>query len=106
MKIYLKAALLSAFVLPGLGQLYKGEKVKGVIIIVLVNIFLLLALILVLREMAPLILSAKMSGEYDASKILEHLQTAGPTARLLLAAFSGLWLYGTVDAALGKKEKE
>jgi TM2 domain-containing membrane protein YozV len=106
MKIHLKAALLSAFILPGLGQLYKGEKVKGVIIIVLVNIFLLLALILVLREMAPLILSAQVSGEYDAGKVLEHLQTAGPTARLLLAAFSGLWLYGLIDAALGKKGKE
>ena len=106
MKIHLKAALLSAFVLPGLGQLYKGEKVKGVIIIVLVNIFLLLALILVLREMAPLILSAKMSGEYDAGKVLEQMQTAGPAAKLLLAAFSGLWLYGLIDAALGKKGKE
>jgi TM2 domain-containing membrane protein YozV len=106
MKIHLKAALLSAFVLPGLGQLYKGEKVKGVIIIVLVNIFLLLALVLILQEMAPFILSAKMSGEYDASKVLEHLQTAGPTARLLLAAFCGLWLYGLIDAALGKKGKE
>ena len=106
MKIHLKAALLSAFVLPGLGQLYKGDRVKGVILIVLVNIFLLLALVLVLREMAPLILSAKMSGEYDASKVLEHLQTAGPTARFLLAAFCGLWLYGLIDAALGKKGKE
>ena len=106
MKIHVKAALLSAFVLPGLGQLYKGEKVKGVIIIVLVNIFLLLALLMVLRELAPLILSAKMSGEFDASKVLEHLQTGGPTARLLLAGFWGLWLYGFIDAALGKKVKE
>jgi len=106
MKIHVKAALLSAFVLPGLGQLYKGDRVKGVIIIVLVNIFLLLALVLVLREMAPLILAAKMSGEIDAGKVLKHLQAAGPTARLLLAAFCGLWLYGLIDAALRKKGKE
>jgi len=106
MKIHVKAALLSAFVLPGLGQLYKGDRVKGVIIIVLVNIFLLLALFLVLRDMVPLILAASMSGDYDASKVLEHLQTAGPTARLLLASFCGLWLYGLLDAALGKKGEE
>ena len=106
MQIHLKAALLSAFVLPGLGQLYKGEKVKGVIIIVLVNLFLLLALILVLREMAPLIIAARISGKFDASKVLEHLQTASPTARLLLAGFWGLWLYALIDAALGKREKE
>jgi len=106
MKIHVKAALLSAFVLPGLGQLYKGDRVKGVIIIVLVNVFLLLALFLVLREMAPLIIAARISGEFDASRVLEHLQTAGPTARLLLAAFCGLWLYGLIDAALGKKAKE
>jgi hypothetical protein len=106
MKIHVKAALLSAFILPGLGQLYKGDRVKGVIIIVLVNIFLLLALVQLLREMAPVILAAKMSGEFDARKGLEHLQTGGPAARLLLAAFCGLWLYALIDAALGKKEKE
>ena len=45
----LTALLLSALVLPGLGQLYLGRKMVGGIIIVLVNLILLLALFVVLR---------------------------------------------------------
>ena len=40
MNIDIKAALLSALVFPGLGQLYKGDRVKGMIILVCVNISL------------------------------------------------------------------
>lgn len=106
MQIHVKAALLSAFVLPGLGQIYKGDKLKGAIIIVLVNIFLLLAVFLVLRELGPLIVSAKLTGTYDATKIMERLQEKSPAARYLLTTFGGLWLYSWVDAALGKKRDD
>ncbi len=51
MKKNIKALLLSALILPGLGQLYKGDKVKGGIMIALVNIFLLAALFLVMQGM-------------------------------------------------------
>lgn len=106
MKIHVKAALLSALVLPGLGQLYKGEKVKGVILIIIVNIFILAALYMILKYLAPLILSAQMKGESDTIKILEHLNSGGPGVRLLLAIFCGLWMYSWIDAALGNPRKE
>lgn len=106
MKIHLKAALLSAFVLPGLGQLYKGDRIKGVILIVSVNIFIMVALFMLIRYVAPLILSSQMNGALDTRMILDRLHGGGPAVRLLLAAFCGVWIYGWIDAALGKREKE
>lgn len=102
----IKAALLSAFVLPGLGQLYKGDKVKGGIMIVLVNIFLLAALFLVLRGMGALLLTAKLSGMAAAQGVIEELKEKSPAVRLLLAAFFVLWAYGVVDALLHKEKGE
>jgi hypothetical protein len=106
MKIDIKAALLSALVFPGLGQLYKGDRVKGVIIFVCVNIILLILFCLVLQQLMPLILSSQESGLTDKAKILERLHPGGPAVRLLLAAFGGLWFYGWIDAAVEKKRPE
>ncbi len=106
MKVNIKAALLSAFVLPGLGQLYKGKRLKGIILILMVNVFLILALFTVLRGLGPFILAAKTSGTVDASKVAAHLQSSSPAARLLLTAFFGLWVFGIIDALLDKTPPE
>lgn len=96
----IKAALLSAFVLPGLGQLLKGDKIKGGILICLVNLFLLAAFFLVLQTVGHL-MASKISGAQDPSVILEFLKSRSPAARWLLAGFFGIWIYAVVDA--GKK---
>lgn len=106
MKRNIKAALLSAFVLPGLGQLYKGEKVKGGIMIVLVNVFLLAALFLVLQGMGELLVTAKISGMAGAERVIEGLKVKSPAVRAILAAFFVLWSYGVVDALLRKEKGE
>jgi TM2 domain-containing membrane protein YozV len=106
MKIHIKAALLSALVLPGLGQLYKGERIKGVLLIVIVNIFIMVALYMLIRNVAPLIVASQMNGALDTKLLLERLHGGGPAVRLLLAAFCGLWMYSWIDAALGKSVKE
>jgi TM2 domain-containing membrane protein YozV len=106
MKIHVKAALLSGLVLPGLGQIYKGEKIKGTILILLVNIFLFAAVYLMLKFAAPLILSAGMNGRIDAKQVLDQLHGRGPAVRFLLSSFFGLWLFGWIDAALGKSRRE
>ncbi|ABQ24350.1 hypothetical protein [Geotalea uraniireducens] len=100
MKVNIKAALLSALVLPGLGQLYRGSKVKGGVMILLVNVFLLGALFLAMQGMGKIMLSAKFSGISGVEKVLETMRNDTPAARWLLAAFFGLWLYGVVDALL------
>jgi TM2 domain-containing membrane protein YozV len=98
MHLHLKAALLSALVLPGLGQLYKKDRVKGIILLVLVNIFLICALFFVLQGMGQLILGVKFSGSADAVRILEELQIRYPGVRWLLTGFLVLWAYGVADA--------
>ena len=102
MQLNIKAALLSAFVLPGLGQLYKGDRRKGIILVILVNFFLLAALWLVLQGVGQLVLATGSRSGIDAGSVMEQLGQHSPMARLLLASFFGLWLYAVVDAALAK----
>jgi hypothetical protein len=103
----LKATLLSAFVLPGLGQLYKGARVKGGIILALVNIFLLVALYQVLKGMGELLVTARLSGMSAAEQVIAGLRGGqGPTDCILLTAFFALWFYSVVDALLHKEPGE
>lgn len=104
MKIYVKAALLSAFILPGLGQLLKGEKVKGGIIIMLVNILLLTALFFVFQGIGSLLVTAKFSGMAGAERVIEELKEKSPAVRVLMMAFMALWAYGFADALLHKRK--
>ena len=106
MQLHLKAALLSAFVLPGLGQLYKKDRVKGIVLLVLVNIFLICALFFVLQGMGQLLLGVKLSGAPDAARILETLQVRYPTVRWLLTGFLVLWAYGVADALFAGKKAD
>ncbi len=98
----IKAALLSALVLPGLGQLYKGEKIKGGVILVLVNIFLLASLFLVMKGMGSFLLTAKISGPDEAMRVLETIKRDSPLAGWLLTGFVFLWFASVVDAVCTK----
>jgi len=106
MKKNIKAVLLSALVLPGLGQLYKGDKVKGGIMIALVNIFLLAALFLVMQGMGEFLVTAKLSGLAAAEHVIDGLKERSPAVRILLAAFFALWAYGVVYALFHKEKGE
>ncbi len=99
MHLNMKAAFLSAFVLPGLGQLYKGDRRKGIVLIILVNFFLLAALWLVLQGVGQLVLATGSRSNIDPTLVLAQLQQHSPMARALLVGFFGLWLYAVVDAA-------
>ena len=101
MKIHIKAALLSALVFPGLGQFYKGDRIKGVILLACVNILLLIIICLVLQQLMPLIING--NGISDTNKILEGLNSGSPLIRKLLAMLGGLWFYSWIDAAVWKK---
>ena len=98
MKLYVKAALLSAFVLPGLGQIYKGAKVKGGIMIGLVNVFLLAAFFLVVKGMGALLVTARLSGLAAAESVIAGFRDKVPAVKLLSVGFFFLWAYGVVDA--------
>lgn len=104
MKQKIKCMALSAFVLPGLGQLCHGRRLKGGVMILLDNVFILAALYVALRSVGKLML-AGTGGGLDAEKVLAGIQADAPYARWMLGGFLLLWLYGVVDAALDKGEQ-
>ncbi len=91
------AMLLSALILPGLGQLYLGRRIKGVVLVMVVNLLLLISLFLVMKIASPIIGAHLTGTPLTPSLILEALQPYATWSRVLLAAYFGLWGYGVVD---------
>lgn len=104
MKLNVKAALLSAFVLPGLGQVVRGEQVKGFVLIAFANIFLLGALFLILKGMGPVLVEAQLTGAVDANAVAAKLSSVASAARALLACFAALWCYAVADALVDRRK--
>ncbi len=94
----IKAALLSAFVFPGLGQIYKGCRLKGLILIFAVNVIFLAAIAVVLRKIYLLSVSGGLSGAQDPLKTADSILRGNSSFTWLLVVFAGLWLYGFLDA--------
>jgi len=92
------ALLLNAFVLPGLGQLYLGRKLKGIIILLLTNLLLLLALFLLLKAATPLIAAQMTSGRLNPGELMSGLESLAGYGRSLLAAFAVVWGYALFDS--------
>lgn len=92
-----RALLLNAFVLPGLGQLYLGRKVSGISLILLVNLLLLLALFVLLKGASPLIAAQMASGSLGSSDILTALDSVAGYGRALLIAIALVWGYALID---------
>jgi hypothetical protein len=93
----LRALLLNAFVLPGLGQLYLGRKNTGIVLILLVNLLLLLALFVVLKGASPLIAAHMTSGSLGSGDILAALDSVAGYGRAVLVAIVLVWGYALVD---------
>jgi hypothetical protein len=106
MNINIKAVLLSAFILPGIGQLYKGEKVKGAVFLVLVNVFLLASIFIVMKKMGSFLLTARISGSEEALKLLENITASSPEIGWLLSGFAILWGVAVVDAAMPLQKQD
>ena len=105
MKRKIKCVALSAFVLPGLGQLCLGRRVKGGVMILLDNVFILAALFIALRSVGKMMLAGRGQG-IDAEKLLAGVRVDAPYATWVLGGFLVLWVYGVVDAALDKGNAE
>jgi hypothetical protein len=106
MKDNIKAALLSALVLPGVGQIYRGRKLKGAILVLFVTVLLLVAVILAAMAIQDALRGSGSSGGMDPVVFANRLRGWVPSALWLLGAFLCLWVYGIADAFLdpGKKK--
>ena len=106
MNLNIKAAVLSALVLPGLGQIVNGKKLKGFVLIAIVNIFILVALAFVLKGMGQIVITMQAGGAVDAAAVLEQVrQNGGSGLRGLTAGFLGVWLYAVVDALVDRPQR-
>lgn len=99
MKKKLTALLLSALVLPGLGQLYLGRKIVGGILIVLINLIILLALFVLLRGLSPVIANQLAGGAINItpSEVTKALDGATGFGKAVLGAFLLVWTFSVVD---------
>jgi hypothetical protein len=102
MRFAVKAFLLSAFVFPGLGQLYKQDRKKGVLLLVSANLLLallLLAGVMVLsQEYMTSVYPAALNGE-NLRVLLKQI-ISRPLFYLPAAIFLAIWGFAAVDAAL------
>jgi hypothetical protein len=91
--------LLSALVLPGLGQLYLGRKVAGTAIILVLNLLLLLALFVVLKGLGPVIAARVTAGTVTVSsgEVMAALEGVSGFGKVLLAAFALIWVFSFAD---------
>ncbi len=93
------ALLLSAFVLPGLGQLYLGRKVAGGVLLLIVNILIILSLFVLLRGLSPVI-AARIAGggiSITPTEVLTALEGATGFGKTVLASFFMVWAFSIVD---------
>jgi TM2 domain-containing membrane protein YozV len=101
MRPAVKAFLLSALVFPGLGQLYKHDRGKGIVLILLAN--LLLALVLLTGVMT--LSQEYMTSIYPEAITADRLRVllVGTLSRPLFyipaGLFVALWGYAAADAA-------
>src|SRR6266540_684573 len=98
-----KALLLTAFVLPGLGQIYLGRKLKGILLISLTNIFIIVAIVVVLKALAPIMAESAQTGIIDPLHMFWQAHAA-PSVTWVLYLFLALWGYGVIDILFDNAE--
>jgi len=106
MKRKTTALLLSALVLPGLGQLYLGRKAVGGVILVIVNLILLLAVFVLLRGLSPVIASQIAGGAIciTPSEVVTALEGASGFGKAVLASFFLVWAFALADILRFREE--
>ena len=98
------ALLLTALVLPGLGQIFLGSRKKGAVLLVLTNLFLLAAIFLILPGVGKLLVTAKVGQSAGASLIAAWLSEHGAMGKGLLTGFLAIWGYACVDILISPRQ--
>jgi len=98
-----KAFLLSAFVFPGLGQLYNQDRKKGVVLVLLANLLvalvLLVGVMLFSQEYTAVYYPRPLTGEM--ARTIFGDMASRPLFLVPFCLLIGLWAFAAVDAARG-----
>lgn len=92
-----RAILMNAFLLPGMGQLFLGRKVTGIIIILIVNLLMLLALFVLLKGASPLIAAKVTAGQVGFDEVHAAIMGVSGYGKALLVAFGVVWGFAMYD---------
>jgi Na+-driven multidrug efflux pump len=99
----IKAFLLSAFVFPGLGQLYNQDRKKGVILVLgtnlLLGVVLLVGLVLFSQEYLAVFYPRPLTWELVKLLLLDTI--ARPLFWVPFGLLLAVWGFAMVDAARG-----
>ncbi len=106
MKDNMKAALMSALILPGVGQIYRGSRLKGGLMVLSVTILLMTAFIVGAMAMQDALRGTVASGAVDAAEIAGRLRAWLPAVYWLGGGLLCLWIYGVADAFLAGDKRE
>jgi hypothetical protein len=102
MSLAVKAFLLSALVFPGLGQLYKQDRRKGVILVLLANLLLglvfLSGMILFSQEYLAVFYPEPLTWELLQPLLLRVLYR--PLFLVLFLMLVALWAFAAIDAGI------
>jgi Na+-driven multidrug efflux pump len=97
----IKAFLLSAFVFPGLGQLYNQDRKKGVILVLgtnlLLGLLLLVGMVLLSQEYLSVFYPRPLTREMFRLLLLDTL--THPFFLVPFGLFLALWGFAALDAA-------
>ena len=102
MQVAIKPFLLSAFVFPGLGQLYKQDRYKGILLLLASNLLLAFTLLTGVMVMSQ----EYMATVYPAAISAENLRgllpriVGKPLFYVPAIIFLAVWGFAAVDAAL------
>ncbi len=102
MRPAVKAFLLSAFVFPGLGQLYKQDRYKGVLLLLVANLLLAFVLLVGVMVLSQDYMAAIYPGALSAEnlRVLLARVASKPLFYVPAIVFLALWGYAAADAAL------
>ncbi len=102
------AVLLSAFVLPGAGQIYNKERKKGYALVLLLGAVVFafsIGLGLAMAQIMPPDATV-LSKEETQALAQRILNERGGYLQAFFYLTMAIWIYGVVDAYLGARERE
>lgn len=108
MRAAITAFLLSAFVFPGLGQLYNQDRKKGIFLVLAANLLLglvlLIGMILISQEYTAVYYPRAITWDIGRALLLDTL--THPVFLVLFVLLAGLWGFAAVDAARGAGRRQ